>query len=88
LKTEKIEYRTQEQFDEIVESVINGNYSQAGQLTVEYGFDATDLKNFVDNSEWVHNHKYFDTEDLYWVIETATTIRMQQNFDELDKQGD
>jgi len=88
LKTEKIEYRTQEQFDEIVDSVINGNYSQAGQLTVEYGFDATDLKNFVDNSEWVHNHKYFDTEDLYWVIETATTIRMQQNFDELDKQGD
>lgn len=88
MKTEKIEYRTQEQFDEIVDSVINGNYSQAGQLTVEYGFDATDLKNFVDNSEWVHNHKYFDTEDLYWVIETATTIRMQQNFDELDKQGD
>jgi len=76
------EYRTQEQFDEIVESVINGNYSQAGQLTVDYGFDATDFKNFVDNSEWVHNHKYFDTEDLYWVIETATTIRMEKNFEE------
>ena len=76
------EYRTQKQFDEIVESVINGNYSQAGQLTVDYGFDATDLKNFVDNSEWVHNHKYFDTEDLYWVIETATTIRMEKNFEE------
>jgi len=88
LKTETKQYRTQEQFDEIIDSVINGNYSQASQLTVEYGFDATDLKNFVDNTEWVHNHEYFDVIDLYWVIEGATTIRMQQNFDELNKQGD
>ena len=76
------EYRTQEQFDEIVESLINGNYRQAEELTVDYGFYATDLKNFVDNTEWVHNHKYFDVVDLYWVIEGATTIRMEKNFEE------
>ena len=76
------EYRTQEQFDEIVESVINGNYSQAGQLTVDYGFDATDLASYTKTTEWVQNHKYFDFRDLYWVIETATTIRMEKNFEE------
>ena len=82
MKTEKIEYRTQEQFDEIVHCVINGNYSQASKFTVEYGFYATDFKNFVDNTEWVHNHEYFNVVDLYWVIEGATTIRMKQNFEE------
>ena len=78
MKTEEKEYRTQEQFDEIVESVINGNYRQAGQLTVDYGFYATDFKNFVQNTEWVHNHEYFDIENLYWVIEEAERIRQQK----------
>ena len=73
----KKEYRTQEQFDQIIDSVINGNISQASQFAVEYGFDATDLKNFVDNTEYVHNHEYFNVVDLYWVIEGATTIRMK-----------
>ena len=54
LKIEKKEYRTQEQFDEIIETIINGNYRQAGQMAVDYGFYATDFKNFVVNTEWIH----------------------------------
>jgi len=38
-------YRTQEQFNEICESMINGNWSQAGQECAEAGFYANDLKN-------------------------------------------
>ena len=75
MKTETKQYRTQEQFDQIIDSVINGNYTQASQLSVEYGFYATDFKIFVENTEWVHGHPYFNVIDLYWVIQDATKLR-------------
>ena len=36
-------YRTDEQYDEIIDSMINGNWTYAGKLCVEYGFYANDL---------------------------------------------
>ena len=38
-KTKK-EYRTQKQFDEIIESVIHGNFNQAVRQYIDYGFNA------------------------------------------------
>ena len=39
------EYRTDLQFEEIVDSVINGNWTQGAEKCVEYGFYAQDLIN-------------------------------------------
>lgn len=80
MKTETKQYRTQEQFNQIVESVINGNYTQASQLAVEYGFYASDFKAYIENTEWVHGHPYFDAIDLYWVIQDATKLRKGEDY--------
>jgi|TARA_E500000318_G_C3561664_1_gene213730 hypothetical protein len=65
-------YRTQEQFDEICDSLINGNFYQAVDGYIEYGFNAQDLRIMVDNTRWVHHNKFIDVEDFYQVIESAT----------------
>jgi len=78
-KTTK-EYRTQEQFDEIAGSLINGNFYQAVDQVIEYGFYAQDLRAFVDNTEWCSGHNYFDNEDFYQVIETATQKRTEKEY--------
>ena len=75
-KTKK-EYRTQKQFDEIIESVIHGNFNQAVRQYIDYGFNAQDLRVMVDNTEWIHSSPYFDTEDLYQVIESASQKNLE-----------
>ena len=75
-KTKK-EYRTQKQFDEIIESVILGNFNQAVRQYIDYGFNAQDLRVMVDNTEWIHSSPYFDTEDLYQVIESASQKKLE-----------
>ena len=62
------QYRTQEQFDEIVDSLINGNFNQAVDFVIEYGFYALDLRQFIDNT--LVESSYFDNEDFYQLIET------------------
>jgi len=71
------QYRTLKQFDEIVDSLINGNFNQAVNQVIEYGFYAQDLRAFVEEKEF--NPKYFDNEDFYLVIETATKKRNLTN---------
>jgi hypothetical protein len=66
-----MKYRTQEQFDEMCHSLINGNFSQAVIQYVEYGFNAQDLRVMVDNTAWLHDNPYFSNEDFYQVIESA-----------------
>lgn len=47
---EEKKYRTSEQWDEICDSAINGNWTRAGEECVKYGFWANDLiKAFEDN---------------------------------------
>jgi hypothetical protein len=71
------QYRTQEQFDEIVDSLINGNFNQAVDFVIEYGFYALDLRQFIDNT--LVESSYFDNEDFYQLIESATKKRQQKN---------
>lgn len=47
------EYRTQEQFAEIVETMTNGNWTQAAKDCVEYGFYANDLLNALEADDTV-----------------------------------
>ena len=49
------EYRTEEQLNEIVESMVNGNWRQASQQCVDYGFYASDLVRLTEDS-YSHNN--------------------------------
>jgi hypothetical protein len=82
-KMETNKYRTQKQFDEIVDSVINGNFDQAVNLVLDYGFYAKDLRKLIS-----HTHvecALWENEDLYQVIETATRARSYHNVKEASK---
>lgn len=73
------QYRTQEQFDEIVDSLINGNFNQAVDFVIEYGFYAKDLREFIDDTMEYNDNSYFKNEDFYQLIESATKKRQQKN---------
>ena len=47
-----MKYRTKEQFKEICENMTNGNWSDAAQDCVDYGFYANDLRNAQDETEF------------------------------------
>lgn len=68
------QYRTPEQFNEIMESMENGNWTQAGEECVKYGFYANDLLLYARDQD-------FDTEhamDLVELIEIATEKRYKK----------
>ncbi len=66
------EYRTQEQFEEIADSVINGNYTQAGIECVSYGFYAKDL---LDANEEL---EILTMENIVYLVEVAMKARFDR----------
>ena len=67
------DYRTSSQFDEIIESITNGNWTQGARECAEYGFYANDLLNACDTSNYSE-----DTEtlrDLVLLAEMASKQR-------------
>ena len=65
-------YRTQEQFQEIVDSCTNGNWTQAANECIEYGFYAQDLINAQEACDF---GGFEDLTDIATLIEMATEIR-------------
>ena len=70
------EYRTIEQYNEIVDSVINGNWTTAFRECVEYGFYANDLIRFYEEEEYNH----LPVMDLVLLAEGACERRAKWNF--------
>ena len=69
-----MEYRTQEQFEEIVENCINGNWTAASRQCLEYSFYASDLIKFNRESDFIN----FDEEaDIAILVEIATRMRYE-----------
>ncbi len=70
------QYRTREQFEEIIESCINGNWTQASKECVEYGFYANDLiRQYEEVKEDYGENPYFKESDLAILSEMAQKIR-------------
>jgi hypothetical protein len=69
MKTVNKEYRTQEQFESIAENCLNGNWTDAANECVEFGFFANDLKKYNEELN------LFD--DIYDIAELA---EMAQKF--------
>jgi len=63
--------RTQEEFEEIQENAMNGNWTDAGNLCEEYGFYANDLINAWNNSDY----KMIEATDLALLAELAQKAR-------------
>lgn len=69
MKTVKKEYRTKKQFESIAENCLNGNWTDAANECVEFGFFANDLKKYNEELN------LFD--DIYDIAELA---EMAQKF--------
>ena len=68
-------YRTTEQFLSIVENCINGNWSDAANECIEYGFYAQDLINKHNEADMVGFETFNDATDIALVSEMAASIR-------------
>jgi hypothetical protein len=75
------EYRTEKQFEEIIESMTNGNWSQAADECIEYGFYAHDLVEGADQSDWIQGQEDSGLEtykDLILLAELAAEKRYKK----------
>ena len=75
-------YRTNEQFEEIVESATNGNWSQAFKECVDYGFYANDLIEMYEEREREMGGKpytYFDITDIARLAEGCCEARYKKD---------
>jgi len=69
-----MEYRTAEQFAEIIETNNNGNLSHSYELAEEYGFYASDLI-----EHYTKEHYWFNVLKLIQIAEGAMEIRNLKN---------
>lgn len=69
--------RNKETFDEIVENCLNGNWTDAAKLCVEYGFYANDLIIFQEQCE-KGIEGFNDLTDIAVLVEVASKLRYRQ----------
>ena len=66
-------YRTDEQFETMVDNMVNGNWSDAMQNAVDGGWWASDIFNYLMEHPDVYQPE--DTFDWCYVVEGAMKIR-------------
>ena len=76
------EYRTQEQFYTICDSLTNGNYSEAIDYAVEYGFSAVDISKYVNDQELITN-SYLDATHFFYLCEGIGRVKGQEDIKSL-----
>ena len=67
-----MKYRTLVQFEEICNNMLNGNWSDASQCCIDYGFFANDLQNAQDETEFPIISNVWD---FVTVVEMAQQLR-------------
>ena len=68
-------FRTSKQYNKIAENVCNGNWTDAAELCIKYGFYCKDLLDkFQDNQSF----NLITLEDIAYLIELATQKRRQK----------
>ena len=70
------EYRTQEQWNTMVENMINGDWTDAAQNAVDYGWWSGDIQKVLDgqNESWLMPD---ELSDFMYITETAQKIRFK-----------
>ncbi len=70
-------YRTEDQFIDLMDSAANGNFSEAAKTAEEAGFYAQDLIEHYHNTVEVYG---WDFEDLVYISQMAQELRKQFYF--------
>ena len=67
-------YRTNEQFEAMINNMTNGNWTDAAQNAVDFGIYASDIQRYIDNAS---DGTYLpdDLSDFMYITETAEKIR-------------
>ena len=68
-----MELRNQQQFEEIITTNHNGNLTKSYELAEEYGFHASDLREF-----YTEEYYWFDVTNLISIAEGAMMVRLVQ----------
>jgi len=68
-----MEYRTKQQFEEIINTNHNGNLTKSYELAEEYGFHASDLIEF-----YTEDYYWFNVMKLISIAEGAERLRAEQ----------
>ncbi|MEO1942956.1 MAG: hypothetical protein ABGY11_01520, partial [Candidatus Thioglobus sp.] len=68
-----MELRTQQQFEEIITTNHNGNLTKSYELAEEYGFYASDLREF-----YTREYYWFNVTNLISIAEGAMMVRLVQ----------
>jgi len=68
-----MELRNQQQFEEIINTNHNGNLTKSYELAEEYGFHASDLREF-----YTEEYYWFDVTNLISIAEGAMMVRLVQ----------
>lgn len=73
-----MEYQTQSQFNEIMESLNNGQRKQAARQCVDYGFYASDLIDKAEECDYQDNFVFYEVlKDIAILAELAESMRNQ-----------
>ncbi len=72
-----MDYRTQKQYEEILNTNHNGNLTKSYELAEFYGFHATDLREF-----YTEEYYWFDVTKLISIAEGAEKIRHEWTADD------
>ena len=67
-----MEYRTKQQFEEIINTNHNGNLTKSYELAEEYGFHASDLIEF-----YTEDYYWFNVMKLISIAEGAERVRAE-----------
>jgi len=73
MKTTAKQFRTEEQFESIAENCYNGNWTDAANECIEYGFYANDLINYNKELEL-----FSDLYDIAELAELAMKLRNEK----------
>jgi hypothetical protein len=71
------EYRTSEQWETMVENMINGNWTDAAQNAVDFGWWAGDIQKTIDDhsDEWIMPD---ELSDFMYITEQAQALRSKK----------
>lgn len=71
------EFRTEEQYEEILDSVYNGNWTVAGEEVVQFRFSVHDLIRIHKEREMNGMYTFEDPTDIAVLAEMAMRVRMK-----------
>lgn len=69
------EYRTEKQFEQIVNNAISGNWKDAFKKAEEYGFYANDLIRANENAQEMGGYTFTHLTDIAFISEGAEKLR-------------